>query len=117
MPGRSTVRPAAAVAEPGEAGAKVRVEVVVAHTAHATCITLLLPAGATVAEALEAARERLGAEAPGPATPVGIYGREVARSRVLRPGDRLEIYRPLAADPKETRRRLAREGRTMGRSR
>jgi putative ubiquitin-RnfH superfamily antitoxin RatB of RatAB toxin-antitoxin module len=39
---------------------------------------------------------------------VGIYGRRVALSDTVHDGDRVEIYRPLAADPKETRRRRAR---------
>jgi len=30
---------------------------------------------------------------------------------VLRPGDRVEIYRPLTADPREARRRLASRGK------
>jgi putative ubiquitin-RnfH superfamily antitoxin RatB of RatAB toxin-antitoxin module len=34
----------------------------------------------------------------------GIFGRAVPRARVLQPGDRLELYRPLAADPKDARR-------------
>ena len=39
--------------------------------------------------------------------PVGVYGKRVDRSRVLRPGDRIELYRPLLLDPKEARRRRA----------
>jgi hypothetical protein len=39
----------------------------------------------------------------------------VAPGHVLVDGDRVELYRPLPADPKDTRRRLAREGRTMRR--
>ena len=49
---------------------------------------------------------------------VGIYGTAVARDRVLRPGDRVEIYRTLAADPKEARRdrvQRARSQRSGGR--
>ncbi len=38
---------------------------------------------------------------------LGIYGRKVEPDRLLEPGDRVEIYRPLRADPRETRRRLA----------
>jgi uncharacterized protein len=45
---------------------------------------------------------------------LGIYGRPVSPSELLRDGDRVEIYRPLKADPREVRRRLAAEGRTMG---
>ncbi|MGB5102426.1 MAG: RnfH family protein [Steroidobacteraceae bacterium] len=47
---------------------------------------------------------------------LGIFGQVVDGSRRLEPGDRVEIYRPLKADPRETRRRLAAQGRTMGRS-
>lgn len=40
-------------------------------------------------------------------TPVGIFGKKKDRSTVLRDGDRIEVYRPLVADPEETRRRRA----------
>lgn len=46
---------------------------------------------------------------------LGVFGQLVDGSRLLEPGDRVEIYRPLKADPRETRRRLAAQGRTMGR--
>jgi uncharacterized protein len=36
---------------------------------------------------------------------VGIFGKSVDPDTVLREGDRVEIYRPLVADPKEARRR------------
>ncbi len=39
--------------------------------------------------------------------PVGIFGRRCSLERPLYPGDRVEIYRPLAIDPKEARRRRA----------
>jgi putative ubiquitin-RnfH superfamily antitoxin RatB of RatAB toxin-antitoxin module len=38
---------------------------------------------------------------------VGIYGKLKAPDTVLREHDRIEIYRPLIADPMETRRRRA----------
>ena len=43
---------------------------------------------------------------------LGIFGKVKLADTVLRDGDRIEIYRPLQADPKETRRRRAkhREG-------
>ena len=47
---------------------------------------------------------------------VGVFGRQVDDHYVLRPGDRLEIYRPLRMDPREARRRLAARGQTMGRN-
>jgi hypothetical protein len=38
---------------------------------------------------------------------LGIFGKIRPADTVLRDGDRIEIYRPLQADPKETRRRRA----------
>ena len=40
---------------------------------------------------------------------VGIFGKAVRREQLLEDGDRIEIYRPLAHDPKEARRARARE--------
>lgn len=41
--------------------------------------------------------------------PMGIFGVRIkmATTRVLHPGDRVELYRPLIADPKENRRSRA----------
>ncbi len=39
------------------------------------------------------------------AQPVGIFGKKRPLDTVLRERDRIEIYRPLVADPKESRRR------------
>lgn len=36
---------------------------------------------------------------------VGIYGKKAALNTVLKPHDRIEIYRPLQIDPKEARRK------------
>jgi putative ubiquitin-RnfH superfamily antitoxin RatB of RatAB toxin-antitoxin module len=44
---------------------------------------------------------------------VGIYGKLAALEQPLEDGDRVEIYRPLIADPKETRKRRAQEGKPM----
>jgi len=45
---------------------------------------------------------------------VGIFGKLAKLTTPLRAGDRVEIYRPLIADPKEIRRRRAAEGKRMG---
>ena len=45
---------------------------------------------------------------------LGIYAKLIAHDHLLEQGDRVEIYRPLAADPKEVRRQLALLGKTMG---
>jgi len=39
--------------------------------------------------------------------PVGVFGKKKTLDGLLRGGDRVEIYRPLVADPKESRRRRA----------
>jgi len=42
---------------------------------------------------------------------VGVFGKVTAMTTVLSDGDRVEIYRPLIADPKEVRRKRAAEGK------
>ncbi|MEW7847677.1 RnfH family protein [Massilia aurea] len=39
--------------------------------------------------------------------PVGVYAKKKTLETVLRERDRIEIYRPLVADPKESRRKRA----------
>ncbi|WP_439107832.1 RnfH family protein [Congregibacter sp.] len=38
---------------------------------------------------------------------LGVFGNRAAHTQVLRDGDRVEIYRPLLADPKEVRKERA----------
>lgn len=44
---------------------------------------------------------------------LGIFGKLAKEDAVLHEGDRVEIYRPLIADPKEARKKRAAEGKTM----
>jgi hypothetical protein len=44
---------------------------------------------------------------------LGIYGKLSKADAVLRDKDRVEIYRPLIADPKEIRRQRAQQGKAM----
>ena len=44
---------------------------------------------------------------------VGIFGKISKKDQVLRNHDRVEIYRPLIADPKEVRKQRAKEGKAM----
>lgn len=60
---------------------------------------LELPAASTVGDALG----RLGA-APPASLAVALWGRLCSPEQVLRDGDRIELCRPLAVDPKEARR-------------
>lgn len=77
---------------------------------------LTLPDEATVAEALAAARALAGEiEVPWDG-PVGIFGALCERRAVPCDGDRIEVYRPLRADPKASRRERA-QARKPGRDR
>jgi uncharacterized protein len=90
---------------------QVTVEVVYAEPSRRWLRQVTLPAGSTVARAIEASG--LVSEVPGllvdPAR-LGIFSRKVTPEHVLGEGDRVEIYRPLTLDPKEARRRRAHEG-------
>ena len=44
---------------------------------------------------------------------VGVFGKLAKLADTLHPGDRVEIYRPLIADPKQVRKQRAREGKVM----
>ncbi len=48
---------------------------------------------------------------------VGVFGKLATPDTKLVDGDRVEIYRPLIADPKETRKRRAAEGKPMRKGR
>lgn len=64
--------------------------------------------GTTIARAIELSgllREVAGID---PATMVaGVYAKKKALDTVVRDHDRIEVYRPLLADPKDSRRRRA----------
>ncbi len=44
---------------------------------------------------------------------VGVFGKVAKLDAVLYPGDRVEIYRPLIADPREARKKRAARGKPM----
>ncbi|MEP6996561.1 MAG: RnfH family protein [Betaproteobacteria bacterium] len=89
---------------------RITVSVVYALPAGATEIEVDLPAGSSVADAL--ASSGLAARHPEIVLmAVGVYGKRVALDSVLADHDRVEVYRPLLADPKEVRRRRASRGR------
>ena len=96
----------------------IRVFVAVALPDRQEVLELELPAGSTVQDAIAASR--IAARFPeldlGGAA-VGIWSRACERDARLRDGDRVEIYRPLAADPKEARRRRARQVKPSSRPR
>lgn len=76
---------------------------------------LTVAAGTTLIEAVHASG--LPAQYPQLALEVcklGIFGKLREASTVLREGDRVEVYRPLLADPKEARRRRVEKKRAGG---
>ena len=84
----------------------IRVEVVYAQPREQTVVTLTMPAGSSVEEAV--ALSGLRTRFPDLETArLGVYGRVVPANTVLSDGDRVEIYRPLIADAKHARRRRA----------
>ena len=92
----------------------LRVEVVFALPEEQFLEAVSVPDGATVQDAIDKAE--LSSRFPGQnfaAMPVGIWGQVVERDRQVRDGDRVELYRPLEREPKEARRQLALEGKTM----
>ncbi len=94
---------------------ELEIEVVFALAERQSLLTVKVPSGSTVANALDACGiARIYPEIDLGQLPVGIWGRIVAREHVLGPGDRVELYRPLALDPREARRQLALSGQTMG---
>lgn len=80
----------------------MRVEVVRAWPRRHESVVVELPAGATVADAVSAS----GMDDVGHAA-VAVFGEKAEAAQVLRDGDRVELLRPLAMDPKEARRRRA----------
>ena len=85
----------------------LRVAVAIALPDRQEVVELELAEGATVADALAAAR--VAERFPGmECAAVGIWSRPCAPDRVLRDGDRVEVYRDLRADAKAERRARAR---------
>lgn len=96
---------------------RIRIEVVYAEPRRALVRSLELAVPARVADALAAAAVDplfVGIELK--RASVGIFGRRVSPDRLLEPGDRLEIYRPLAVDPRAARRARVAAERKRGRS-
>lgn len=97
---------------------RVSVEVAYALPNKQKLIAIEVPVGATVKDAIE----QSGILALFPDIDlekhhkVGVWSRVCALSRELNDGDRVEIYRPLIADPKEIRKRRAARAKQEGRA-
>ncbi|MFV3415523.1 RnfH family protein [Pseudomonas nitroreducens] len=90
--------------------ASIVIEVVYALPDKQALLRLSVPRGTRMREAVELSG--IASQFPGldiSNCPLGIFGKAVARpeERVLQEGERVEIYRPLIADPKEVRKQRA----------
>ena len=81
----------------------MRIELLQAWPRRFESMTVELPAGATLADALAAAG---WSEAEGICA-YAVFGVKAALDKPLDEGDRVELLRPLQLDPKEARRRRA----------
>lgn len=92
----------------------VAIEVVYALPERQTLLRLKVPLGTTAEEAVQ----RSGILEHYPEldlsrSKLGIFAKVVPNTRVLREDDRVEIYRPLLADPKAVRQQRAEEGKRL----
>ena len=95
----------------------MKIEVVYALPDTATCLCVEVAEGSQVEEAIIASgilekcpqidRESLT---------VGVWNRTCKLTQILKEGDRIEIYRPLIADPKDARRKRAEKAKEEGRA-
>ena len=95
----------------------IRVLVVCAEAGRQTTLRLAVEPDCTAGEALlRSGILALHPDIDAAACGIGIFGREVTHDHRLRDGDRIEVLRPLLEDPRERRRRLAKQGRTGSKS-
>ena len=92
----------------------LNIEVCYAQAQSQAVVKVKVPEGSTLQQALEAS----GLLAKHPEIDLkknkfGIWNKLSKPDAVLRERDRIEIYRPLIADPKEVRKQRAAEGKVM----
>jgi len=93
---------------------RIEVEVAYAQPERQMIVSLSVPAGTTALQAVQLSK--LAEQFPDidlADLTLGIFNKAVKHDAVLRERDRVEIYRPLIADPKEVRRRRAEAGKVM----
>lgn len=89
------------------------VELVLATAEKQVLVAVIVDEGASVADVIAAS----GIQSRFPCLeigemPAGIWGKPVPKDRIVRHGDRVELYRPLEMDPRKARRQRARAGKT-----
>lgn len=92
----------------------ISIEVAYATPQEQVIISLEVPAGSTVGEVLGLSGiDRRFPEIDLDSVKTGIFGKLAKANATLNSGDRIEVYRPLIADPKEARKKRAAEGKVM----
>ncbi|MCF6435062.1 MULTISPECIES: RnfH family protein [Pseudoalteromonas] len=95
----------------------IKVEVVFAIPHKATCLQVDVAEGTSAEQVVmqSGILEKCPEIDAGNLT-LGIWNRTVKNHQVVKEGDRIEIYRPLIADPKDARRRRAEKAKEEGRA-
>jgi len=85
----------------------IEIEVAYAEPQRQFLRKVVMPCGSTVADAIAASRLEHEFAIDASTLSTGVWSKPVAHDAPLKDGDRVELYRPLTADPKEARRRRA----------
>ena len=95
----------------------IDVEVAYGLPTEQALLAVVVPEGSTVADAIQHSGilQRFP-EIDLSVNAVGVWNRSCKLQHVLRAGDRIEIYRPLIADPKQVRRLRAEKAKQEGRA-
>ncbi|MBU0593120.1 MAG: RnfH family protein [Gammaproteobacteria bacterium] len=92
----------------------IQIEITYALPHDQALLTRKLPSGVTAEQAIrESGLLEKHPEIDLGKNKIGIFGKLAKLDTVLRDKDRVEIYRPLIADPKEVRKQRAEEGKAM----
>lgn len=96
---------------------QIQVEVVYGTPQKQEILTISVAQGTTIEQAIEASGiKSIFEEIDLNIHKVGIWNRSAKLTDVLTDLDRIEIYRPLIADPKEVRKRRAEKAKLEGRA-
>lgn len=96
---------------------QINIEITYALPLKQTLMTVKVDVGATIEEAINSSGIlTMHEDIDLSSNKVGIWSKTKKLHEVLREGDRIEIYRPLIADPKEVRKRRAEKAKEEGRA-
>lgn len=95
----------------------INIEVVYGLPEKQSLLSVKVAPGSSVLQAIEASGiQKIYTDINLKENKVGVWNRTCKLSDILREGDRVEIYRPMIADPKEVRKRRAEKAKDEGRA-